>query len=221
MKYLSLQRKKLEDLKSEYEKKYKEFKSFGLKLDMSRGKPSTEQLDLSIKLLDVINSSSNFCTKGGFDCRNYGLLDGIPEAKELFANLLGVKATNIFVGGNSSLNLMFDTISHFMFHGINDEKPWIKQEKVKFLCPSPGYDRHFAILDYFNIEPIVVPMTEFGPNMEIVEENLAKDESIKGIWCVPKYANPTGASYSNETVRRLAALRPKAKDLESFGIMHI
>lgn len=193
------------------EAKYKEYQSAGLKLDMSRGKPSEDQVDVSSPLLDVLNSSTN-CKVDGVDCRNYGLLDGIPSVKQMFADLLGVTPDEIMVGGNSSLNMMFDTISCLMTAGISGCKPWMLQEGIKFLCPVPGYDRHFAITEYYGIEMINVPMDKNGPDMDMVEQLVSSDEKIKGIWCVPKYSNPTGITYSDEVVRRFAALKPAAKD---------
>ena len=216
MKYLSLDNEEVQSLKVAYEQKYNEFKNKGLSLDMSRGKPSNVQLDLSNPMLDVSSSSSSFISQNNLDCRNYGQLDGIIEIKKIFAQLLDVDTSNIFIGGNSSLNLMFDTIAHFMFHGVNELGAWNLQKNIKFLCPSPGYDRHFSILEYFNIEPIIVPMKDTGPDMDLVESLISKDASIKGIWCVPKYSNPTGISYSNDTVERFAKLKPKAKDFRIF-----
>lgn len=198
---------KLSDLNG----KYNQFKEQNLKLDMSRGKPSLEQTELSNGIFDILNSNSDFKTNDGTDCRNYGLLDGIPQMKKLFADLMDVNTEDVFIGGNSSLNLMFDVFTHFMTHGIAGEKPWLNQD-VKFLCPVPGYDRHFSITEYYNVKMINVPMTKTGPDMDIVEKLVADDETIKGIWCVPKYSNPDGITYSDETVKRFARLRPKAKD---------
>lgn len=204
-----------EQLKEEAEsvqKRYAEFKSKNLSLDMSRGKPGSEQLDISVNMLDIINSSSGCKTENGLDCRNYGLLDGIPSIKNLFAQMLEVSPDEIMVGGNSSLNMMFDTISCFMTSGIGGCEPWMKQDGIKFLCPSPGYDRHFGITEYFGIEMITVPMTSEGPDMDMVEQLVSNDPKVKGIWCVPKYSNPQGITYSDETVKRFAALKPAAKD---------
>ncbi len=206
----------LKKIKTDLENEYKKIKSNPVKLDMSRGKPSQEQVDLSRGLLDTLKSDDVLKTESGVDCANYGALDGIPECKKLFSKLLGVSEKNIFIGGNSSLSLMFDAISCFMMNGVLGYTPWSKLEKVKFLCPCPGYDRHFAILDYFNIEPIIVPMTSSGPDMDMVERLVMEDESIKGIWCVPKYSNPQGITYSDETVIRFSKLRPKAKDFRVF-----
>lgn len=216
MEYLSLNKDELQKEKNILLKEYNRYKNQGLKLDMSRGKPSSEQLDISVKMLDIINSGSNCKTKNGIDCRNYGLLDGIPEIKELFAKIMQVPSKWVIAGGNSSLNMMFDTFTCFMTHGVSNCKPWIKQDKIKFLCPCPGYDRHFSILDYYNVEPIVIDMNSDGPDMNMIENLIENDESIKGIWCVPKYSNPTGITYSDEVVKRFAKLKPKAKDFRIF-----
>lgn len=203
----------LKNLKAEYE----DYKAQGLKLNMARGVPSTAQLELSLPMLDILKSGSDCLSVSGADCRNYGILDGIDEAKELFAQMLGVKPENVFIGGNSSLNMMFDTIACFSENGVAGEQPWLLQGKIKFLCPAPGYDRHFGVTGFFkNIEMITIPMTENGPDMDMVEKYVENDSTVKGIWCVPKYSNPDGITYSDETVKRFAALKPAAKD---FRIM--
>lgn len=209
-------KKNLMDLKSDLEASYNEIQSSDLNLDISRGKPCPEQLELSYDMLDTLNKSTLTDSKEGVDYTNYGVLDGILEAKEFFSNLLEVPVENIFVGGNSSLSLMFDTISQFMTHGVLNYTPWAKQGNIKFLCPCPGYDRHFSILEYFGIEQIIVPMTPLGPDMDMVEKLIKTDEKIKGIFCVPKYSNPQGITYSDETVTRLAKLKPKAQDFRIF-----
>lgn len=215
--YALLSRNRLEGLKGELLQKYREVQSQHLKLDMSRGKPGADQLDLSLAVLDCINSSESCKASDGTDCRNYGLLDGIPEAKRLFAEMLEVDPTEIIIGGNSSLNMMYDTIARAYTHGLlGSEKPWCRLEKVKFLCPSPGYDRHFAVCEHFGFELIPVEMRADGPDMDVVERLVAQDEAVKGIWCVPKYSNPEGITYSDEVVDRFAALRPKAKDFRIF-----
>ncbi|MBQ9414360.1 MAG: aminotransferase [Clostridia bacterium] len=190
---------------------YEDYCRQGLSLDMSRGKPGAEQLDLTMEMLREFDGGADCRTEAGFDVRNYGLLDGIPEAKRLFGELLGVPAERVIVGGNSSLNLMFDYIATAYATGLCGGEPWSKQGVVKFLCPVPGYDRHFAITQYFGIEMISVPMTVEGPDMDLVEQ-WVRDPLVKGIWCVPMYSNPQGITYSDETVRRFAALKPAAPD---------
>ncbi|MDO5560878.1 MAG: aminotransferase class I/II-fold pyridoxal phosphate-dependent enzyme [Oscillospiraceae bacterium] len=214
-KLCDMQTDELKAFEQQAQREYDDFKSLNLKLDMSRGKPSPDQLDLSMPLINVLNGEE-LVTENGADCRNYGILDGIPEAKKMFADLLGVAPQNIIVYGNSSLAAMYDTISRAVTHGILGNKPWSKYDKVKFLCPVPGYDRHFAICEYFGIEMINIPMNDEGPDMDLIEKLIAEDDSIKGIWCVPQYSNPTGISYSDEVVRRFAALRPKAADFRIF-----
>lgn len=190
----------------------------GLKLDMSRGKPSLEQLDLSNGMLDVLDSShTSYIAENGIDVRNYGCLEGIPEARRLFADILGIEADEVFICGNSSLNMMYDTVSRGMLFGFpGGEKPWGQQQKIRFLCPAPGYDRHFAICEVFGIQMITVPMTAEGPDMNLVESWVNNDETVKGIWCVPQYSNPGGITYSDETVRRFANLKPAAGDFRIF-----
>lgn len=198
-----------QELLSEQEallKRFEEYKAMGLKLDMSRGKPSKEQLDLSMDMLRPIDYTEN-----GFDVRNYGILDGLQSCKELFAQLLDVDAKNVLVGPAASLNLMYDYICQCYCEGVLGSTPWSKLDSVKFLCPVPGYDRHFTILEHFGIEMINVPMTAEGPDMEVIEE-LIKDESVKGMFCVPKYSNPQGITFSDETVKRIARMKPAAKD---------
>ena len=216
MQYNDMSKEELLVLKESLNKEYAEAKSKGLALDMSRGKPSAKQLDVSLGLLDTINSSSDLKALDGTDCRNYGVLDGIPEAKKLMADMMGTTPDHVIVYGNASLNIMYDQISRAYTHGILGNTPWCKLDKVKFLCPVPGYDRHFAITERFGIEMINIPMSESGPDMGMVEEYVSKDASVKGIWCVPKYSNPQGYTYSEETVKRMAALKPAAEDFRIF-----
>ena len=210
MQYSKMNREELEDLKSELKKQYDDVKSQNLKLNMARGKPSPEQLGLSMDMLNSSLSASDWISEDGTDVRNYGGLDGIPECKKLFADELGVAPENIIVGGASSLNLMYDYISQCYTHGAGAE-PWCRQGDVKFICNVPGYDRHFGICEHFGIKMINVRMTETGPDVAKIAE-LVKDPSVKGMFCVPKYSNPDGITYSDETVRALAALKPAAPD---------
>jgi len=213
-------------LKQELEAKYEDVKGKGLKLDMSRGKPAKNQLDLAKGMMDVLAGDSDMNCEAGIDCRNYGLMEGIPEAIRLMADMAGVPAKNVVLFGNSSLSIMFDTVSRSMTHGVCGSTPWNKLDKVKFLCPVPGYDRHFGVTGYFGVEMINVPLLPTGPDMYVVEKLVAEDESIKGIWCVPKYQNPTGISFSDETVKRFANLKPAAKDFRiywdnAYSVHHI
>ena len=216
MQYNDMSKEELLALKESLNKEYAEAKAKGLALDMSRGKPSAKQLDVSLGLLDTINSSSDLKALDGTDCRNYGVLDGIPEAKKLMADMMGTTPDHVIVYGNASLNIMYDQVSRAYTHGLLGNTPWCKLDKVKFLCPVPGYDRHFAITERFGIEMINIPMSESGPDMGMVEEYVSKDASVKGIWCVPKYSNPQGYTYSEETVKRMAALKPAAEDFRIF-----
>ncbi len=203
-------------LKATLTEEYKEAQKKGLQLDMSRGKPGKTQLDLSLPLLDVISSKDEMLASDGLDIRNYGVLDGLPEAKQLMAEMMDTTPEHVSIFGNASLTIMYDTVSRAMTKGLMGETPWCKLEKVKFLCPVPGYDRHFAITESFGIEMINIPMDENGPDMDLVEKYVSEDEAVKGIWCVPKYANPTGISYSDEVVRRMASLKPAAKDFRLY-----
>lgn len=215
--YRDLSREELQQLHTQLEQEYKEAREKGFRLDMSRGKPAASQLDMQMDIMDVLSSSSDYKTEDGTDCRNYGVLDGIPEAKKLMADMMGVeRPDNVVVCGNASLTIMYDTVSRCMTHGVLGSTPWCRLDKVKFLCPVPGYDRHFAITQHFGIEMITVPMTPEGPDMDAVERLVSSDQSIKGIWCVPKYSNPQGYTYSDRTVKRFAALKPAAKDFRIF-----
>ena len=214
--YAEMTKEELVALRKDLKAKYHDFQTKDLRLDMSRGKPSADQLDLSMGMMDVLSSDDDLTCEDGTDCRNYGVLTGIDEAKELLADMMEVNPSTIIIYGNSSLNVMYDTVSRAMTHGIMGNTPWCKLDKVKFLCPVPGYDRHFAITECFGIEMINVPLYEDGPDMDRVEKLVSEDDSIKGIWCVPKYSNPMGTSYSDETVRRLARLKPAAEDFRIY-----
>ena len=214
--YKDLSKEELLELKSGLEAQYEEVKAKGLKLDMSRGKPSADQLNLSMGMMDVLNSGVELSCEDGVDCRNYGGLDGISEAKQLLADMMEVPKDNVIIFGNSSLNVMYDTVARAMTHGIMGSTPWAKLDKVKFLCPVPGYDRHFAITEHFGIEMINIPMTPEGPDMDLVEKYVNNDPAVKGIWCVPKYSNPQGITYSDDTVFRFANLKPAAEDFRIF-----
>ena len=206
------------ELIAEKDKCCKELQLFAeknLSLDLSRGKPSKEQLELSLGMLDVINHNTLFDSESGMDCRNYGGLDGIPEAKQLMASVMNTHVDNVIIGGNSSLTLMYQLISHAMTEGVCGCKPWYEIKDRKFLCPVPGYDRHFAITEHFGFELIPIPLNEDGPDMDLIEKYIA-DESVKGIWCVPKYQNPTGITFSDEVIKRFANLKPAAKDFRIF-----
>lgn len=212
--FIKMDKEELKLVLDNLENEYTKIKEQNLNLNMARGKPDFDQLDVSMNLLDVINSQSNLVKK--MDYRNYGILDGIDEAKALFAEMLDTDNEHLIIYGNSSLNIMFDQVSRGYTHGYLGETPWCKLDKVKFLCPVPGYDRHFAITEHFDIEMIPVPLNEDGPDMDIVEEYVNNDDSVKGIWCVPQYSNPSGFTYSSETVYRFAHLKPAAKDFRIF-----
>ena len=224
--YTEMTKEELQEVLKGLKEEYRRYQRMELNLDMSRGKPCREQLDLSMGMMDALYSGADLSCEDGTDCRNYGVLDGIHEAKVLLGDMMENHPDNIIIYGNSSLNVMYDTVARAMTHGIMGNTPWCKLDKVKFLCPVPGYDRHFAITEYFGIEMIPVPMSPTGPDMDLVEKLVAEDEAIKGIWCVPKYSNPQGYSYSDETVRRFARLKPAAKDFRIFwdnayGIHHL
>ncbi|MCB6707509.1 aminotransferase class I/II-fold pyridoxal phosphate-dependent enzyme [[Clostridium] saccharogumia] len=204
--FTKMNKNELLDLKKVLDQRYQDFKSQNLKLDMSRGKPCKEQLDLSMSILDMKDYSVD-----GIDCRNYGVLEGLPSLRKLFAQLLEVNENNVIIGGTSSLTLMYDYIAQAMLFGVCGSKPWSKYDKIKFLCPVPGYDRHFAFCEFFGIEMVNVPMTEEGPDIDIINE-LIKDDRIKGMFCVPKYSNPQGITYSDKIVKALASLKPAADD---------
>ena len=213
--YREMSKEELASLKEQLEKVYKEYQGKNLKLNMARGKPSPEQLDLSLPMMDILNSKSDYTSADG-DVRNYGVLTGIKEARELMGQMMDAPADNIIMYGSSSLTLMYDTVSRSYSHGVMGSTPWCKLDKVKFLCPVPGYDRHFAITESFGIELINIPLHDDGPDMDMVEQYVNNDETVKGIWCVPLYSNPSGQSYSDEVVKRFAHLKPAAKDFRIF-----
>ncbi|MCR5398686.1 MAG: aminotransferase [Lachnospiraceae bacterium] len=215
-KYKELSREELETLRSELQKAFEDAKGKGLSLNMARGKPSPLQLDISGELCDALTSSSDFITESGIDIRNYGELTGLPEAKKLMGDMMGVDADKVIVFGNASLPIMYDTVSRSYAFGVNGSTPWCKLDKVKFLCPVPGYDRHFAITEQFGIEMIAVPMDDNGPDMDIVRKYVESDDSVKGIWCVPRFSNPAGVVYSDDVVKAFATLKPAAEDFRIY-----
>ena len=224
--YLEMSKEELAEEIEALRAEYRRYQGLELELDMSRGKPCRDQLDLSMGMMDALNSNADLSCEDGTDCRNYGVLEGIHEAKVLIGDMMENNPDNILIYGNSSLNVMYDQIARSFSHGVMGNTPWYKLDKVKWLCPVPGYDRHFGITEYFNIEMIPVPMTPNGPDMDMVEKLVSEDKAIKGIWCVPKYSNPQGYSYSDETVRRFARLRPAARDFRIFwdnayGVHHL
>lgn len=213
--YCELGREELLELKKELELQYEDAKGKGLKLDMSRGKPASEQLDMTMPMMDIFNRDFDMHDEKGVDVRNYGTLEGIWGARRLLGEMLGVQPEQVIVFGTASLNVMYDTVSRSMTHGVMGSTPWCRLDKVKFLCPAPGYDRHFAISEHFGIEMITIPMDENGPDMDMVEE-CVKDPAVKGIWCVPMYTNPLGITYSEEVCRRMADLNPAAEDFRIY-----
>lgn len=213
--YREMSKEELASLKEQLAATYKEYQGKNLKLNMARGKPSPDQLDLSVPMLEVLNSKSDFMSVDG-DCRNYGVLTGIQEAKELMGAMMEAPAENMIMYGSASLTLMYDTVSRSYTHGVMGSTPWCKLDKVKFLCPVPGYDRHFAITEFFGIEMINIPMHDDGPDMDLVEKYVNNDETVRGIWCVPQYSNPSGQTYSDEVVKRFANLKPAAKDFRIY-----
>ena len=215
-KYTEMTKDELMQEKTALEAEYEKIKNLGLSLDMSRGKPGADQLDLSLPMLDVLKSDSDMKSESGLDVRNYACLDGIPEAKALIAGMVGAKPEQAIVYGNSSLNIMYDQVSRAFIFGLCGNTPWCKLDKVKFLCPVPGYDRHFRITEFFGIEMINIPMSPEGPDMDLVEKYVNEDPTVKGIWCVPKYSNPQGYTYSEETVKRFAHLKPAAPDFRIY-----
>ena len=224
--YAEMSKEELKNEIKELRTEYRKYQGMELKLDMSRGKPCLDQLDLSMGLMDSLNSHADLSCDDGTDCRNYGMLEGISEARELIGDMMENDPRNILIYGNSSLNVMYDQISRSYTHGVMGNTPWCKLDKIKWLCPVPGYDRHFSITEYFGFEMIPVPMSPTGPDMDMIEKLVSEDKAIKGIWCVPKYSNPQGYSYSDETVRRFARLKPAAGDFRiywdnAYGIHHL
>ncbi len=216
MKLAAMKTEEIRALYEEAKEQYEAFEQRGLTLNMARGKPCAKQLDLALGVLEALHARSEFANSNGDDCRNYGVWNGLPEMREIFSHMMGVPADQIILGNNSSLQMMFDCVSQGFTHGFGGCEPWSRQKRLKFLCPSPGYDRHFAITEYFGFEMIPVPMLKTGPDMDLIERLVKEDESVKGCWCVPKYSNPTGVTYSDETVRRFASLKPAAKDFRIF-----
>ena len=214
--YKSMSQEELSTLLEELKKEYIDAKGKGLNLNMARGKPSKAQLDLSMDVLDALTSKGSAITESGIDTRNYGDMTGIPEAKKLMADVMGTDPQNVIVFGNASLPIMYDTVARSYCFGVNGSTPWCKLDKVKWLCPVPGYDRHFDITEQFGIEMITIPMNSDGPDMELVKKYVEEDETVKGIWCVPKYSNPTGITFSDSVVRAFASLRPAAEDFRIF-----
>lgn len=214
--YKELSKPELQELQMKLNKEYEEAKAKGLKLNMARGLPSAEQLDMEADFFHTLLPDSDFNSEAGIDCRNYGELIGIHEARKLMGDMMEISDDEVIVFGNSSLNVMYDTVARSMILGVCGSTPWCKLDKVKFLCPAPGYDRHFAITEQFGIEMITIPMKEDGPDMDLVEQYVNHDPAVKGIWCVPKYSNPQGITYSDEVVRRFAHLQPAAEDFRIY-----
>ncbi|MDE6687162.1 MAG: aminotransferase, partial [Lachnospiraceae bacterium] len=214
--YKNMSEEELNALKAELTKQYEDVKGKGLKLNMARGLPSAEQLDMEADFFDTLHPESDFYSEAGIDCRNYGELTGITEARKLMADMMEVSPDEVIVFGNSSLNIMYDTVCRSFVLGVCGSTPWCKLDKVKFLCPVPGYDRHFAITEQFGIEMVNIPLHDDGPDMDMVEEYVNNDPAVKGIWCVPKYSNPSGITYSDEVVRRFANLKPAAEDFRIY-----
>ena len=227
MKLSEMSKSELEAFRNEQQQKLDDYKAKGLSLNMARGKPSSQQLDLTQGLLTAVTTNEECYSDDGTDCRNYGGVDGLPQAKELFAPMLNVTNEQLILGGASSLNMMYDTIAKFMFFGVSKEAaPWKNQGKLKWLCPCPGYDRHFLVTESFGFEMINIPMNADGPDMDMIEKLAGEDESIKGVWCVPMYGNPTGITFSDEVVKRFASMKTKAEDFRIFwdnayGVHHL